>query len=69
MDDLQERWPSFPTDSDHVWHEIQEDAITVTADDPDDELEEASVLFDAFMKIKETGWDIDGAMQRLGITI
>lgn len=67
MDELQWKFPSFPTDSDHVWHELQEDAITVEEDDDDDELLPVTDLYAAFMRIKETGWDIDGAMKRLGI--
>jgi len=61
LNDLQERMCSPIGDSDHVWHELEEEDISHTHDDPTPNhgFDNISELVERFKALKE--WDIMGA--------
>ena len=60
--ELQEELTSFPSEDDHVWHEL--DLVEPTEEEANHE-DSAEELLKKFANIKE--WDITGACERLGI--
>lgn len=68
IDELQPRMTSFPSEDDHVWHALHLAAREVSETAP-----EGAVLIDArefvkaFAKVKAKGWDLQGAVERLGL--
>lgn len=68
LDDLQERMPSPIGDSDHIWHELQDEDINLTEDDPtiNHTFDNVKDLVDRFKEIDK--WDEESATKDLGIT-
>jgi hypothetical protein len=69
IEELQERLMSFPSDDDHVWHELELNEIEVVASVPDGS---NTILCEdfvaAFDKIADcNSWDVAGCMERLDI--
>jgi hypothetical protein len=64
LEEVQEQLTSFPSEDDHVWHELNEDDITDTQQDPTIQLT-AEQLYQNFMAVEE--WDVEGAVERLGL--
>jgi hypothetical protein len=67
LNDLQERMCSPIGDADHVWHELCEEDISLTNDDPTpnhpfDNINELVERFEALKK-----WDVISATQDLGL--
>jgi hypothetical protein len=62
MEDLQPRMTSFPSTSDHVWHELE--SIELTDNEPTIETTAKQVLAQ-FENVTE--WDVDGACELLGL--
>lgn len=67
LNDLQERMCSPIGDSDHVWHELEEEDITLTEDDPtpNHPFDNINELVERFKALK--GWDLISASKDLGI--
>lgn len=68
LDELQDRLSSFPSDDDHVWHELL--SLDVVFSLPADAIVEGPVaeLVEAFGKIgTPESWDVEGATVRLGL--
>lgn len=66
LTDLQESMSSPIGDRDHVWHELQDDDITLTDDDPcNTGYTDVHGLVMAFLAVKE--WDVLKAMEDVGI--
>ena len=66
VEELQEELTSFPSEDDHVWHELV--AVEATSNEPT-EVISAEELKRNFILAGEKGWDVSGAMERLGISI
>lgn len=68
LDDLQEKLAAYGsgdmTDSDHVWHELEDDAFEATDETPTNELTVAE-LADRFRTVK---WNIGAALALHGIS-
>ena len=68
LTDLQERLASYGsgelTDSDHVWHSLEDDAFELTEEDPTEPALSAADLAERFANVK---WDIGRAMTENGI--
>ena len=62
MRELQDELTSFPSEDDHVWHEL--DVVEPTDDEPNHE-DSAEELLKRFSEVGE--WDVAGASERLGI--
>lgn len=54
----------FPSEDDHIWHEI--DSVEATDEEPDFELT-AEQVKKLFADVKEVGWKVTEASERLGI--
>lgn len=67
LNDLQERMCSPIGDSDHVWHELTPEDISLTKDDPTPNhgFDHISELVERFKALKE--WDVKAASEDLGI--
>jgi hypothetical protein len=63
LENLQHRMTGFPSDDDHVWHEII--GVDSTKDSPTDE-RTAAVFLRQFLKAK---WDVVKASKELGLKI
>jgi hypothetical protein len=70
IEELQDRLTSFPSEDDHVWHELQLSEIEVVASVPDGSNTIPSEDFvAAFEKIADSNsWDVAGCMERLDIS-
>lgn len=66
LPELQWRFPSFPSEDDHVWHELHEEGITFTDVQPVFRMS-AHQLLENFKRAGQTGWLIKEAEERLGI--
>jgi hypothetical protein len=69
--ELQEQMTSFPSDDDHVFHELELDGITIRKSAPPDTTPIAVTDFvAAFAAIKDAdAWDIAAADERLGLAV
>lgn len=69
LEDLQPRWAKkgypFPTDDDHVWHELESIRQVPARDNPPTVALTAQELYEAFAAVAV--WDVDAAMRRLGM--
>ena len=63
LEDLQHRMTSFPSDDDHVWHEVT--GVDSTEESPTDERTAAAFLKD-FLKAK---WDVVKATKEIGLEV
>jgi hypothetical protein len=66
LDDLQEELRGFPSEDDHVWHELIPSEIAGTMQ-PATETITAKQLISNFRKAHMRGWPVRPAMKRLGI--
>jgi hypothetical protein len=69
LEELQQHMTSFPSQDDHVWHEVVE--LTIVEAHRSDAMVAGPVenLVEAFRKVGDPlSWDVEGAMQRLGIS-
>lgn len=67
--ELQPGMQCFPSEDDHVWHELLLDDIEVVEARPEGGTDAtATDLLAAFRKVgTPTNWNVQGAMQRLGL--
>lgn len=63
--ELQEQMIAFPTDADHVWHEITDGDIVSTEDDPTTHVT-ATELLSRFQEMG-SNWDVSAGVERLGV--
>lgn len=70
LDELQDRLTSFPSEDDHVWHELQLNELEVVATVPDgSNIIPSEDFVAAFEKIADSNsWDVAGCMERLEIS-
>ena len=64
LDNLQDRMFNFPTEDDHVWHELEREEITTTCE-PANVTMSALDLYNNFMKITE--WNVAEISKELGL--
>ncbi len=62
--DLQNRMTGFPNDSDHVWHELRSEDITLTENNPTEEID----IHEFAKKFADIEWNVSQAMENTGIT-
>jgi hypothetical protein len=67
LEELQSRLTSFPSEDDHVWHELE--GLNIVASLPADAVVVGPIedLVEAFRKIGSHGWDVARAMDRLDL--
>ena len=63
LTNLQERMIGFPSEDDHVWHELAPDGMEPTDEEPTIDLT-AQELLHAF---RRATWDVVGTLKELGI--
>jgi hypothetical protein len=67
LEELQSRLTSFPSEDDHVWHELE--SLNVVKTLPADAVVEGPVedMVETFRKVGPHGWDVARAMDRLDL--
>ena len=68
MPELQSTLTSFPSEDDHVWHELEPECFHLTDEDPttNHDINDVNDLIERFTSIKK--WDVSSAIKRLNIT-